>query len=220
MTIAIPGVYAAQRDTLLLDEVLQDELRTRAGTDAPCRVLELGTGSGALAVAAARRPGTEVTAVDVSRRALLSARLAARREGLGLRLRRGDLTAPVAGERFDVVISNPPYVPAPDAEVPRYGSARAWDAGHDGRAVLDRLCVQVPGVLAPGGTVLIVQSALSDVAATRRGLEQRGLRTDEAATCTHPLGPVLSARIGFLEESGLMVRGCRTEDLVVVRGRC
>ncbi|HSK61109.1 MAG TPA: methyltransferase, partial [Actinomycetospora sp.] len=107
-----PGVYPVQRDTWLLADVLRRELTDHGcGADRPCRVLELGAGAGALSVVAAGVAGTDVTAVDLSRRALLSTRVNAARHGRRVRTRRGDLTAPVAGEGFDVVVSNPPYIP-------------------------------------------------------------------------------------------------------------
>ena len=217
-TTGVLGVYAAQRDTFLLGDVLAEELVRRGTGPGPCHVLELGTGSGALAVAAARAGATSVTAVDISRRAVIAARLAARRAAVPVRVHRGDLTAPVHGRTFDVVLSNPPYVPAERAAVPRRGRARAWDAGLDGRAVLDRLCVEAPRALAPGGVLLLVQSGLSDVGETRRRLERAGLTTDVAAACTHPLGPILRARRAHLRGRGLLAADVATEDLVVIRG--
>ena len=64
------------------------------------------------------------------------------------------------GERFDAIVSNPPYVPAPTDELPARGPARAWDAGRDGRALLDRICAQAPDHLRPGGVLLVVHSSL------------------------------------------------------------
>lgn len=216
-----PVVYRPQRDTLLLGQVLIETLQeTPPGSrDERRRVLELGTGSGYLAVRAASCPGLDVTAVDVAEEALAAAGAKAAAHGVAVRLLWGDLTAPVAGEQFDLVFSNPPYVPAPYPELPQEGPERAWDAGLDGRAVLDRLCHEAPRVLAPGGTVLIVQSALADAGATRALLEQEGLATEVAARCVLPFGPVLSERADYLEGIGLVDPGCRQEELVVIRGR-
>ncbi|MDT0310698.1 methyltransferase, partial [Streptomyces sp. DSM 44917] len=77
-----------------------------------------------------------VTALDVSRRAVLATRLTARRSHLRVRVLRGDM-ASLTDRSGDVVVSNPPYVPSPSTAVPTRGKARAWDAGRDGRAVLD-----------------------------------------------------------------------------------
>jgi release factor glutamine methyltransferase len=213
-----PGVYPAQRDTWLLADVLRRELLD--SPSAPSRrVLELCAGSGALALLAAESPGTEVTAVDVSRRALLSAWINARTHGRRVRVRHGDLTAPVVGQHYDLVVANPPYVPTSREALPTRGVGRAFDGGRDGRVVLDRVCDEAPAVLAPGGCLLVVHSAINDVAETVDRLRAHGLHTDIAARCTHPFGPVFSARAAMLERRGLIAPGQRTEELVVVRGR-
>ena len=113
-------------------------------------MLDLCSGSGALAVHAAALSGREVTAVDVSRRAVLTMRLNALLNRVRVRALRGDLFGAVAGERFDAIVSNPPYVPAPTDELPARGPARAWDAGRDGRALLDRICERAARAPAPG----------------------------------------------------------------------
>ncbi|MFE9428533.1 HemK2/MTQ2 family protein methyltransferase [Kitasatospora sp. NPDC006697] len=212
MLSRVPGVYPAQGDTALLIEALWQE-RPRRGS----RLLDLGTGNGAVALAAAAA-GAEVTAVDVSRLALATAWLNARLHHLTLGLRRGDLTAPVAHSRFDLIVSNPPYVPAPHPTAPRRGLARAWDAGFDGRLLLDRICRDAPGLLAPGGVLLLVQSALADPRATIAALRRAGLRADVVAARRQPFGPVLTARARWLEQRGAIAAGRREETLVVVRG--
>ncbi|MDF3313915.1 methyltransferase, partial [Rhodococcus sp. T2V] len=93
-----------------------------------------------------------------------------------VRVVRGDLTEPVRGERFDLVVSNPPYVPAENDRVPVSGAARSWDAGMDGRAVLDRICRQAPDVLEAGGALLLVQSALSGIEKSQAMLEEQAAR--------------------------------------------
>ncbi|WP_330294839.1 methyltransferase domain-containing protein [Streptomyces sp. NBC_00503] len=93
--------------------------------------MEIGTGTGALALHAAGR-GARVTAVDVSRPAVAAARLSALRQRLPLRVLHGDFAVRTAGRRFDVVLTNPPYVPSPRARLPSHGARRAWDAGPEG----------------------------------------------------------------------------------------
>jgi release factor glutamine methyltransferase len=207
--LCLPGVYAARSDT----EVLLASLAAES-VPAGSHVLDVGTGTGALAVAAAVR-GAVVTAVDVSRRALASAFLNGLLRGRRIRLRRGDLFAPVHGHRFDLIISNPPYVPAPP--LPRDAS-RAWDAGPAGRDVLDRLCVQSHLMLRPGGVLLIVQSSVSDVPKTCGLLRDAGLRPEVMVRSPGRFGPVMRERAPWLEEQGLIERGTLSEDLVVVRG--
>jgi release factor glutamine methyltransferase len=134
-------------------------------------------------------------------------------------VRRGDLFGPVVGRRFGLVLSNPPYVPAAAATLPRHRKARCWDAGPDGRALLDRICDGVAGLLAPQGTVLLVHSALCDAARTLARLQRSGLAARELARTTIPFGPVLRSRARMLEARGLIAPGHRSEELVIVEGR-
>jgi release factor glutamine methyltransferase len=180
------------------------------------RVLDVCTGSGLLAVTAALE-GAQATAVDVSRRAVLCAGLNARLNGVRVRALRGDLFAAVPAERFDAIVSNPPYLPGDD-ELPTRGPRRAWDAGRDGRAILDRICAEAPEHLEPGGILLIVHSSLCDTEATLSALDARGLRTDVVARHRGALGPLLRARAPLLEARGLLAVGEREEDVVIVRG--
>src|SRR5687767_636669 len=154
----MPGVFRPISDTWLLADALD-----REALPPGARVLDLCSGSGALAVRAALAGPREVTAVDVSRRAVAAIRLNAALNGVKVRARRGDLLGAVAGERFDAIVSNPPYVPAPSDELPARGPERAWDAGRDGRALLDRICAAAPDHLRPGGVVLLVHSSLLGV---------------------------------------------------------
>ncbi|MEU8342747.1 release factor glutamine methyltransferase [Actinomadura meyerae] len=213
MLLRPPMVYRPQTDTSLLTGALA---RTLAGGPPRPRVLELGTGTGAVALAAARA-GCDVVAVDVSAPAVLTARMNARLRGLPVRVLRGDLFAPVAGEVFDVIVANPPYV-AGDADPDAVrGRARAWEAGHDGRALLDRICALAPRHLAPGGTLLLVHSALNGVAATLVSLRAAGMRASVVARRREPFGPVMRRRAALLAARGLVGPGQRHEDLVVVR---
>ncbi|MFF7314002.1 HemK2/MTQ2 family protein methyltransferase [Streptomyces sp. NPDC008137] len=209
--LAPPGVYAPQDDTELLAGALRDEPLPPGA-----EVLDVGTGTGALALAAARR-GLRVTAVDVSRGAVWAARLNARLAGLPLRIRHGNLFEPVRGESFDLILANPPYVPAPeDGGKPR-GASRAWDAGPDGRLVVDRICREAPALLRPGGVLLLVQSALSDPELTVGQLRASGLKA--AVTRRHRItfGPVLRGRERWLRQRGLLSAAENEEELVVVR---
>ncbi|MFF5252742.1 HemK2/MTQ2 family protein methyltransferase [Streptomyces leeuwenhoekii] len=209
--MVLPGVYAPQEDTELLAGVLCDEPLPPGAA-----VLDVGTGSGALALRAARL-GARVTAVDVSRRAVYAARLNARRAGLPVRVRRGNLFEPVRGESFDLILANPPYVPAPDGGARPRGAARAWDAGPDGRLILDRICREGPALLRPGGVLLIVQSALSDPGRTVGLLREAGLKAAVIRRRRISLGPVLRGRERWLRQRGLLSPEENKEELVVVR---
>ncbi|MFE7271574.1 HemK2/MTQ2 family protein methyltransferase [Streptomyces sp. NPDC057623] len=206
-----PGVYAPQEDTDLLVGALRDE-PLPDGAD----VLDVGTGSGALAIEAARR-GTRVTAVDVSWRAVCTARLNARLARLPVRIRHGNLFAPVRGQSFDLILANPPYVPAPGSDQAPRGAARSWDAGRDGRLVLDRICREAPALLRPGGVLLVVHSALSCPDRTLTHLRGSGLKASVTRRRVIPFGPVLRSREGWLRERSLMATPDQREELVVVR---
>jgi release factor glutamine methyltransferase len=121
------------------------------------RIVDVGTGSGAIAVALAHEwLSAVITAIDLSSSALAIARENAKRNEVDLRFLDGDLLAPVAGECFEIVVSNPPYVPSGDratlsVEVREYEPALALFAGDDGLDVYCRLIPAAFGALVPGG---------------------------------------------------------------------
>jgi release factor glutamine methyltransferase len=129
-----------------------------ADVEAP-KVVDVGTGSGAIAIAiAVERPDAAVTATDVSDDALAVARANAATHGVEVDLRLGNLLAPVAGSRFDLVIANLPYVgegEAVDPEVSGFEPALAVYAPDEGRALVERLIREVPIALAAGGRVAL-----------------------------------------------------------------
>ena len=134
---------------------------------APCfaepRIVDVGTGSGAIAVALAHKlPDAHIAATDVSGVALDLAGENARRNGVGDRIRflQGDLLAPVVAERFDIVVSNPPYVPSADrnslaVEIRDFEPGLALFAGEDGLDIYRRLIPAAFAVLASGGFIAL-----------------------------------------------------------------
>ncbi|MYQ39748.1 release factor glutamine methyltransferase [Streptomyces sp. LamerLS-316] len=209
--MTLPGVYAPQHDTRLLMAALNRE-EIGPGTE----VLDVGTGSGALALHASRL-GARVTAVDVARRAVATARLNALLHRRRITVRRSDLLAALPGRSYDLVICNPPYVPSPLGRLPGHGAARAWEAGRDGRAILDRVCETAPAALRPGGRLLLVHSGLCDSEVTLRRLSDAGLQARVSDRALVPLGPVLRSRLRWLRETGLVDDGATAEELVVIR---
>lgn len=152
-----PATLIPRPDT----ERLVELALTRIPADATLRILDLGTGSGAVALALAReRPRCSVDAGDVSTAALAVAERNARRLGLrNLRFRCGDWFAPFAGERFDVVVSNPPYVRSDDPHLSagdvRFEPRAALVAGLDGLDDLRRIVSGAPAHLNADGWLLV-----------------------------------------------------------------
>jgi release factor glutamine methyltransferase len=180
--------------------------------------LDLCTGSGVLAIAAAQAGCGRVVAVDVSHRAVMATRLNAALNRVRVRAVRGDLFAPVAGERFDLIVSNPPYIPSQHDELPRHGLARAWEAGHDGRAILDRICSEGHAHLNPGGVMLLVHSEVCGERATLEALGKRGLQAEVVFRHLGKLGPLMRERADWLYEQGLLRDPERqSEEMLVIK---
>jgi release factor glutamine methyltransferase len=145
------------------ETVVEESLRLMKEMAEPS-VLDVGTGSGCIAIAIAKysKPA-RVTAVDVSAAALEVAARNAAKHGVAERIRflQGDLFAPLpAGERFDLVLSNPPYIPHDDiaglpAGVRDFEPHQALDGGRDGLEVLGRLVKEAPSRLKPGGYLIV-----------------------------------------------------------------
>ncbi len=192
---------------------MRDQPQLRGGA-----ALDVCTGSGAIAISAALAGARSVTAVDVSRRAVLTARLNARLNGVRVEAVRGSLLDAVPGRRFDVIVSNPPYLPADDDTLPARGRARHTEAGTTGRVLLDRLSDAAPRHLAPGGVLLVTHSSVNGEAATLERMRAAGLDAQVAARHRGLLGPLLAARASQLEARGLLAPGERSEDLLVVAG--
>lgn len=208
----LPGVFRPRSDSLLLADYAR-----HAPLPAGARVLDLCSGSGVVALAAAGRGDADVWAVDVSRRAVMTVKLNARLRGVRVKAQRGDLFEPVKGMRFDLIVSNPPYLPTPEGNLPARGRARAWDAGFNGRIFLDRICAEAAGHLRPGGAVLLVHSSVCGEQQTLKALAATGLRTSVVHRSRGPLGPLLAARADWLRERGLVGEDGQ-EEILIIRG--
>lgn len=142
--------------------------------------LDLGTGSGAIAVTlACERPGAAVCAVDASEEALALARANAGRHGAKVEFLHGGWYAPVAGRRFDLVVANPPYVAGGDRHLAE-GDLRfeprvaLTDGSRDGLDSLRAIASGAPAHLAPGGW-LLVEHGWDQAPACRALLVRAGL---------------------------------------------
>jgi len=165
------NVYEPAEDTFLLADNL-DVCKEE-------RVLELGTGCGLLAILAANA-GAKVVATDINPAALKCARANAVAHGVekSIDFRLGDLFEPVVGEHFDLVIFNPPYLPVEPEEALCGPLDRAWEAGPNGRRIIDRFLRELSNHLTPNGRVLFVQSSLANISKTLRVLETRGFKVN------------------------------------------
>ena len=124
------------------------------------RVVDIGTGSGAVAIAIAKHaPPASVTASDMSAKAIAVARANAQRVGCEIRFCLGDLGMPFADRHFDIVVSNPPYVPLSEVgslqRELRHEPSMALFGGEDGLQVVRRLADETPRILKPGGWLLV-----------------------------------------------------------------
>jgi len=216
-SLAVDGVYPPQDDSMLLIDTLE-----RTGLAVGRSVLDLCTGSGVVAISAAAMGASSVTAFDICPHAVRCSRTNAADAGVLVEVREGSWTGALDHGPFDVIVSNPPYVPTPSGGdmtwiPPSAGPARAWNAGRDGRAVLDPLCNSAAELLTDGGSLLMVHSALAGVERSLDLLRLSGLDANVVASQSIPFGPVLSARVAWLERTGQIERGCRTEELMVIR---
>src|SRR5690606_1219048 len=199
-------------------ELLVELALARIAPGTPARVADLGTGSGAIALAiAGERPQARVVATDASAGALAVARgnVAAQRIG-NIAFRHGDWWAPLAGERFDVVASNPPYIADGDAHLAqgdlRFEPRSALASGADGLDAIRRIAADAPAHLRAGGWLLVehgweqgaavrarFESAGFVAVATERDLEQR-----DRVTCGRKpqVGAASPAARGSRGESG------------------
>jgi release factor glutamine methyltransferase len=164
------------------------QLRRRAGRVQGRSVLELGTGSGVVLAAmldlgAATALGVELepAAVECTKQLLKAQRLDSRG-----RVVQGNLWAPCAGQRFDVIVTNLPQFPLlhplADGRLPSWSSG-----GTDGRALVDRFIAGLPAHLAAGAWALMTHNVFCDVELSRRQLHAQGLATAVVATVSLPL---------------------------------
>ena len=141
-------------------ELLVDLALAHIASDIPCKVIDLGTGSGVVGLSIAKhRPLAAVTLVDISADALAIAKRNARQLDVSVRLLEGDWFAGVGGEKFDLVVSNPPYVAEEDSHLAqgdlRFEPRRALAAADRGLACIQSIVAAAPAHLSAGGALLL-----------------------------------------------------------------
>ncbi|MGB8386816.1 class I SAM-dependent methyltransferase [Mycobacterium sp.] len=203
MTITYPeplasaahNVYQPQDDSwLLVDAMYQTALIPGR------RVLDLCTGSGFVAIAAAEMGCVSVTAFDICPHAVHCSRGNAAVARVEVDVREGSWMGALDCAPFDVVVANPPYVPTPpgaDTELICSGASPSWAWN--------------------AGSLLLVHSALAGVQQSLDCLRSVGMDAEVIASKWIPFGPVMSSRANWLEDTGRIPRGRREEELVVIR---
>ncbi|MER2040459.1 peptide chain release factor N(5)-glutamine methyltransferase [Desemzia incerta] len=142
-------------------EEIVDKFLQQTKQDDLLKVLDIGTGTGAIAIVAKKqRPNDDVTGTDLSPKALAVAKENAEANGVAVRFLEGDLTAPVKDEKFDVILSNPPYIGeheknVMDQSVLDYEPPMALFAENDGLFIYQRLAKELPRLLNPNGKIYL-----------------------------------------------------------------
>ncbi|HEY0846803.1 MAG TPA: peptide chain release factor N(5)-glutamine methyltransferase [Noviherbaspirillum sp.] len=169
-----PDVLIPRPETELLVELALERLPTKG------RVLDMGTGSGAIAIAIAHtRPDAVVTALDVSHAALDVAQRNAARHDACVRLIRSDWYSALNDEQFDLIVANPPYIDKNDPHLSqgdlRFEPLHALTDGDDGLSALRTIIQGAVGHLADGGW-LLMEHGYDQASAVRDLLAQQGFR--------------------------------------------
>lgn len=180
-----PEVLIPRPETEVLIDLAVDRLKTQK----TARVVDLGTGSGIVAISLALEcPQAGIVAVDLSPGAISVARNNAGRLGAAVDFRQGDWFAPLSGERFDLIVSNPPYVADGDPHLSRDGlpfepqmALSDLEKSGDGLACIRRIVAAAPAFLNPGGWLLF-EHGYDQGAASRNLLTAAGFK----AAFTHP----------------------------------
>lgn len=180
-----PEVLIPRPETEVLIDLAVDRLKMQKTG----RVVDLGTGSGIVAISLALEcPQAGIVAVDLSPGAISVARNNAGRLGAAVDFRQGDWFAPLTGERFDLIVSNPPYVADGDPHLSRDGlpfepqmALSDLEKGGDGLACIRRIVAAAPAFLNPGGWLLF-EHGYDQGAASRNLLTAAGFK----AAFTHP----------------------------------
>lgn len=169
-----PQVYEPAEDSFLLAENIKVTLRDE--------VLEIGTGTGIIAIIAARG-ARNVVATDINPNAIeCTTKNLITNRVFNVELREGDLFDPVEGEKFNLIIFNTPYLPTEEDDAAADELNVAWDGGSDGRKVIDRFLDGLSEHLEQNGRVMLVQSSLSNVEKTLTRLEELGLQASVTAS--------------------------------------
>jgi release factor glutamine methyltransferase len=196
--------FRVTRDVLIprpeTEDLVEKVLELAAHFERP-RILDVGTGSGAIAVALAHKlPAARITATDLSASALDVARGNAQRNDVAERIRfvKGDLLTPVTGEQFEIVVSNPPYVAESDrsglaVEVREYEPAVALFAGANGLDIYRRLIPDARATIVPGG-FLALEIGFEQGAAVAELLKNSGFENIEFTTDLQGLDRVVVGR--------------------------
>jgi len=176
-----PEVLIPRPETELLVEQALEHL-----PEQPCNVADLGTGSGAIALAiATERPNVQVTATDISQSALEVAMKNAARLGVrNVTFRQGDWFAPLADQHYRLIVSNPPYVRVGDPRLEAgtlYEPVDALISGYDGLDALRMICAAARRYLNSQG-VLVLEHACDQKNAVHKLLSQGGFETIVSST--------------------------------------
>lgn len=216
IAVGAENVYRPQEDSWLLIDALE-----RSDVVPGRRVVDLCSGSGVVAIAAAELGASTVTALDISPHAVRCTQAKALAAQVDVEAILGSWTQVLEHEPFDVAVCNPPYVPVgPETHrgtASPTGPMASWDGGPDGRLVLDPLCRSAAAMLAEGGSLFLVQSEFADTELSLSALRAGGLDAKICATQQIPFGPVLHAQARWLRDSGRLLPGRVEERLVVIR---
>ncbi|MEK6397684.1 MAG: peptide chain release factor N(5)-glutamine methyltransferase [Terriglobus sp.] len=164
-----PDVLIPRPET---EHIVEELIRFVADRNTPLKIADVGTGSGILAVTLALEfPQSLIAALDISPEALAIAQSNAVKLDVAssIRVLQSDLLSAVAGETFDVIVSNPPYIPLTEkdtlhSQVREYEPHLALFGGEDGHDVLRRLIPQAKDALSPGGWLLLETAGRSTIA--------------------------------------------------------
>jgi release factor glutamine methyltransferase len=166
-------VYEPAEDTFLLAENLI--------VNESDNVLEIGTGTGIIAIIVSKRV-KKIVAVDINRFAVECTQKNAEINNALVDVKLGDLFDPIDNEKFDLVLFNTPYLPTSEDEIVNDELEAAWDGGEDGRSVINRFIEHLPIHLNPKGRVQLVQSSLSDIEKTIGMLMEMGFKVAVTAS--------------------------------------